>query len=214
MIAGYDRGIQARYRIDLTSGRETLVDRLVGYDEIPQRSPDSRREYVVRMDSAADSAALIARVVGTTQDVVLFRERRIERAVLSPDGQYVGVVGKPNADERTGYVAIVPTAGGRPRIVHRAALPRRLGLQLDWTPDSRFLAFIEHDIEARAADLWKVGASADSAERVTRLSASPAYARISPDGHHLAYVDLAGPNVRELWAMENLPTSDRPGRQR
>jgi len=211
-VAGYDRGIQARYRLDLSTGKQTFIDRLVDYDEIPQASPNTRREYVVRMDSAADSSALVARENGTTHEMVLLREKRIWRAVLSPDGKYVGVVGLPYADARSAYVAIVPAAGGPARIVHRTAQPRTLGLQIDWTPDSRFLTFIEHDTGAHIAELWKIGVSADSAERVTQLQgASPAYARMSPDGHHVGYVSMVGANVRELWAMENLPGSGRSG---
>ena len=214
-VAGYDRGVQARYRIDLGTGKQTFVDRLVEYGDIPQASPSTRREYVVRLDSAADSAALVAREAGSTLEVVLLREKRLGRVVLSPDGKYVGVVGSASVDGRAAYVAIVPAAGGPPRIVHRTSQPRRLGFQVDWTPDSRFLTFVEQDVGAHIAELWSVGVSADFAQRVTALvGTSPAYARISPDGHHVGYVSLVGPDIRELWAMENLPGSERSGDRR
>lgn len=211
VVAGYDRGVQSRYQLDLSTGKASFIDRLVGDHEIPPASPSNRRDYIVRMDSAADSVALVVLESGTARESVVLREKRIYRAVLSPDGKYVGVVGTPYGDGRSAYVAIVPVAGGPPRIVYRSPQPRGLGSQLDWTPDSRFLAFVEHDSKAGVAELWKVAANADSAERVTRLAGeSPAYARISPDGHHVGYVSLVGANVRELWAMENLPASGRP----
>jgi hypothetical protein len=76
---------------------------------------------------------------------VLFRERRIWRFVLSPDGKHLGILGLPYADARSSYIAIVPTFGGATRVVHSASRPRFIGQQLKaytrLAPDGRRIAY-------------------------------------------------------------------------
>ncbi len=209
-VSGYERGRQGRYRVDLATGRAELLDRLVSYTDIPQPSPDGRLEYVVRADSASDSAFVIVRQRGATEERVLFRERRISRIVLSPDGKHLGVLGVPHVDARSNYIAIVPTFGGATRVVHNAPRPRYIGIQLNWTPDSRFLLFVQHDVATQTYEFWKAAPAADSTQRIVSGNyPAPAYARLAPDGRRIAYTSLAGPNVSELWVLENLSSSRR-----
>jgi hypothetical protein len=205
-VSGYERGRQSRYRVDLAAGKTELLDRLVGYNDIPQQSPDGRLEYVVRADSARDSAFVIVRQRGASEERVLFRERQIWRVLLSPDGKHLGIVGLPYADARSNYIAIVPTFGGATRVVHSTSRPRFIGQQLNWTPDSRFLLFLQHDIATKTYEFWKAASVADSAQRIVSGNyPAPAYTRLAPDGRRIAYTSLAGPSVSELWAMENSP---------
>jgi Tol biopolymer transport system component len=211
VVIGYDRGVESRYRVDLTTGKTALIDRLIGYDEAPQHSMETRRSYLIRVDSAMGTAAVVARDDGTTTDRVLFQERLIWRAALSPNGKHIGIVALPSATQSTVYVGILSaTDSGHIRVVRTATGSRQIGNQLEWTPDSQTLAFVEHDIDAQTATLWKVGVAADTAVAVTTLAgASPAYAKISPDGSHVGYISLSGPRRLELWAMPNLPSSSR-----
>jgi len=207
-VVGYERGAQGRYRVDLTTGSVELLDRLVGYTDVPQPSPDGRLEYAVRVDSTTDSATVVVRPRGSPGEArVLFRDRRIGRIALSPDGKYLGVQGATDAELQRTYVAILPTSGGATRVLRIGPRPHRASASLDWTPDSRVLLFSAIDIAAHTYEFWKGMPSADSAQRIVALDVPAAYARLSADGRHVAFVSLDGPSVQELWVLENVPRS-------
>ena len=99
---------------------------------------------------------------------------------------------------------VTPAAGGQSREVFRPAVPFGTGelrQALAWTPDQRFLLFVNDD-----GALWKVPALGGEAEKVgismglMGLIKSPA---VRPDGKQIVFSATTGGGTREVWALEN-----------
>lgn len=73
---------------------------------------------------------------------------------------------------------------------------------LTWTPDGRFLLFVQDDWA-----MWKVPAVGGEAEKVGLSMRGMKSLAIRPDGKHIVFSAFE-PAKREVWALENsLPTA-------
>lgn len=105
-----------------------------------------------------------------------------------------------------GVVEVISAAGGQSREVFRPAVPGistgSLRNALAWTPDQRFLLFVQGD-----GALWKVPALGGEAEKVgisMPWIKSPA---VHPDGKRIVFSGVDEPNpraYRAVWVLENL----------
>ena len=97
-----------------------------------------------------------------------------------------------------GVVEVISAAGGQSREVFRPAVPGistgSLRNALAWTPDQRFLLFVQGD-----GALWKAPALGGEAEKVGISMGGIKSPAVRPDGKQIVFGASAGGGTREVW---------------
>ena len=138
----------------------------------------------------------------------LFATRRFEQTTISPDGKKIAwvetLVGKDGApDGNTAiYITDRDTSAAPKRITAAPNLGRAEG-SLDWSPDSKQLAFLSDAGKPGQLQLYVLSASGGPAKKLTNVKGLLATPRWSPDGKTIAVLftenatRAAGPLVAE-----------------
>jgi dipeptidyl aminopeptidase/acylaminoacyl peptidase len=139
----------------------------------------------------------------------LFAAHRFEQAAISPDGQKIAwvetLVGKDGApDGNTAIYVTEREASSAPKRITAAALNlARAEGSLDWSPDSKQIAFLSDAMKPGQLQLYAVSASGGPAKKLTSAKGLLATPRWSPDGKTIAVLftenatRAAGPLVAE-----------------
>jgi sugar lactone lactonase YvrE len=103
-----------------------------------------------------------------------------------------------------GVVEVRPTVGGPSREVFRPAKGPELGTgalrqALAWTPDQRYLLWVQGDDGA----LWKVPVLGGQADKVGIPMEFIKNLAVHPDGKQIVF-DAGSPGISEVWALENV----------
>jgi dipeptidyl aminopeptidase/acylaminoacyl peptidase len=139
----------------------------------------------------------------------LFAARTFEQTAISPDGKKVAwvetLVGKDGApDGNTAIYLADRESSAAPKRISAAArnLARAEG-SLDWSPDSKQIAFLSDAVKPGQLQLYVVSASGGPAKKLTSAKGLLATPRWSPDGRTIALLftenatRAAGPLVAE-----------------
>jgi len=138
----------------------------------------------------------------------LFTTHRFEQTTISPDGKKIAWVetlaGKDGApDGNTAiYITDRDTSAVPKRITAASNLARAEG-SLDWSPDSKQLAFFSDAVKPGQLQLYVLSASGVPAKKLTNVKGLLATPRWSPDGKTIAVLftenatRAAGPLVAE-----------------
>lgn len=128
---------------------------------------------------------------------------------LSPEGDEIVFAVNDSTDAarphsrivfNAGRLMIVPSEGGEARELARLSGPGNVS-NVAWTPDGRYVLFLQRRGEAGAA-LWRVSRQGGDAERVWETDRRMIWFGLSPNGSQAVY---ATPEVDfEVWVMENL----------
>ena len=191
------------YRLAIDTGNTELLAHVPGRAVFYDLSPDGRTiYYTIRLD---DRMALMRFDVETRRESELKSVStsgsdisEIVSLAVSPDGLQVAMV------VLGGIVEVMPAAGGRSREVFRPAansdqFTGALRHALAWTPDQRFLLWVQGDDRS----LWKVPVAGGQAEKVGIPMESPKNLAVHPDGRQLVFDAATEEPTREIWALEN-----------
>jgi Tol biopolymer transport system component len=121
--------------------------------------------------------------------------------LFSPDGRHLTTV---RSDADACAVLLVPSGGGEPKELMRAAAPCRLWVEM-WAPDGRsvFVADTPEPLE----EFWRVSIDDGSRHKVRLDQKMGLSVRVHPDGRRLAYAVQAEPAQTEIWMLENVLTA-------
>jgi dipeptidyl aminopeptidase/acylaminoacyl peptidase len=158
---------------------------------------------------ASSPLPLAAQAAGGTQPVTheaLWMMKRVGAPALSPDGKWVVVsVAEPSYDEKkeVSDLWIVPADGSAP--------PRRLTSSkaaeagVDWSPDSRRLAFTAKREDDDVAQVYVLDiAGGGEARRVTSSPLAARAPRWSPDGKSILYQGSVYPGAADAEANKKI----------
>jgi Tol biopolymer transport system component len=206
-VRGWQRGQEAMYTLDLTSGRLTRTG------DVPQNpprfsSPDGQFEYYISRAVEPGVAAVMERNLTTNAERELHRAPRVSVPALSPDGRTFAF---RSADSTgTQLLILLSTRDGRPPLTVRG-LPRNFRNEYwTWTPDGRY-AVRAFSTDEEEHELWSVSTATGEARRLVRSDAGLRHPHVGPDGR-VALASAVGGESLELWAMENLRSSSTPNR--
>jgi Tol biopolymer transport system component len=190
------------YRLALDTGNTELLTRLsrnvTAYDLSPDgrtifyaiETPDKRR-ILTRFDIDSHRETELRSVAN------LLAEREVVSLAVSPDGLQLAttLIG--------GVVEVRPIAVGQSREVFRPTVGEigtgSLRQALAWTPDQRFLLFVQDD-----GALWKVPTVGGQAEKVGLPMQNIKNLAVRPDGKQIVFDANAGAAAGEVWALDNL----------
>jgi Tol biopolymer transport system component len=177
------------YRVDLETGATSTP---IG-GPVPQNaelSADGR--FVVALRTAAPNqnitAAIIVRDLATGEDRVVYEAAPKVQAngnALSADGTHVAFREVAGANTR---LLVLSLADGRTREV--ATLPGAFagGQKEAWSPDGRFLYFVQQPNRSAAAEeLWRVPSQGGTPQKVLSSRTAIWNPRIDPTGRYLAF---------------------------
>jgi len=122
----------------------------------------------------------------------LFATRRFEQTAISPDGKkiawvetFVGKDGAPDGNTAI-YITDRDTSAAPKRITAAALNLARAEGSLDWSPDSKQLAFLSDAVKPGQLQLYVVSPSGGAARKFTSVKGLLATPRWSPDGKTIA----------------------------
>jgi serine/threonine-protein kinase len=132
-----------------------------------------------------------------------FGNERIEKLVVSPDGQWLAY-----DSDRNGPADVwkVPVTGGTPEQITRGPNHKFVN---DWSPDGSELVF-HSMVEGRQRDLFVVSADGTRTEHVTVSPGEEQHAGWGPDGNSIVF-DLTPPNVSLDQSQAYIVTRARRG---
>jgi Tol biopolymer transport system component len=190
------------YRQAIDTGNTELLAHVPGRAVFYDLSPDGRTiYYTIRLD---DRMALMRFDVETRRESELKSVSTSGSAIseivslaVSPDGLQVAMV------LLGGIVEVMPAAGGQSREVFRPApnsdqFTGALRHALAWTPDQRFLLWVQGDDRS----LWKVPVASGHAEKVGIPMQSLKNLAVHPDGRQIVFDAAAEEATREIWALD------------
>jgi Tol biopolymer transport system component len=126
---------------------------------------------------------------------------------LSPDGRWISMF-RTDATSTSLILTLVPTAGGAPREIFRAAKPRdsyyNSSTGPQWTPDGKALV-VETMKGPQNNELWFVPIDDGPSHKLDFDPGRRNTFTLNPGGRHLAYV--VGHDKPEMWVVENLLTA-------
>jgi Tol biopolymer transport system component len=196
------------YQIDAISGQAKPVFETRGGGQCVW-SRDGRGIFYVRRGADGTSTLVSRDLQAQTEKEVLapgnpaFAPRFDFWFDPSPDGRQLALLGEPNADSMALW--LVPLDGGASRELLKVNTARTFAGGVSWTPDGRFILFIQLGGDETQRGLWcisanggqprKVALTGIDATKVTRLA-------VHPGGKQLALF-AAATGKSEVWALEN-----------
>jgi Tol biopolymer transport system component len=186
----------AIYKIDLQTGAATPLVTCEAVCTQQQLSPDGRILYY--WERVAGKMKILALDLSSRSQRVTLREGHVlPWFALSPDGERIAFL----ADNGT-KVLTVPAKGGEARILHEAKTDLVQPWGLTWSPDGRYVLFVERPDPKSTYELWRVSVQGGQSERLG-LSADGLHApRVNPDGTRITY-SSGNFYSYEIWVLEN-----------
>jgi Tol biopolymer transport system component len=193
---------RAIYKIDLQTGEaKPLVTSELGIGH-PQMSPDGGTLYYQELGPeemkivALNLSSGSKRVVVNTQ---LSDYHLNGWFALSPDGERVALQVHNGTKRR---VLVAPAGGGEARIVHENKDELMQRWAVAWSPDGRYVLFVERPNVKSAYELWRLPVQGGQPESLG-LAADGLHApRVHPDGTRISYSSGSFSGF-EIWALEN-----------
>jgi len=96
----------------------------------------------------------------------------------------------------------MPSQGGYPVELHRFELKGREIVNLDWSPDGRYIYFSKPTPEGW--ELWRVPADGGKAENLQLKMFRFIHLNIHPNGQQITFAsNVSNEMLPEIWIMEN-----------
>lgn len=130
---------------------------------------------------------------------------------LSPDGLWLALLLRDQKNLRS--IKVLPVSGGEIKEIHRFEQGGRWIIDMEWSPDSRYLYFskqVDSTEEIGLWQLWRVPSAGGDAQNLGISANRILGLNIRPDGEQIIFHSrTAGEQTGAIWAMKNfLPTTE------
>jgi Tol biopolymer transport system component len=199
-------------RVDAQTGEvTTIASSPAGFTYgLPQFSRDGKKIYYLKVpkgNETGDNGVIVERELSSAAEREL-AHGNVYGATLSPDGRYFAVV-RSDRSTQSSVMMLIPASGGEARELFRTISPQRLGVDKEWTPDSRSLIcwrMSGDTVNVLEAWMYPIDGGAprklDIDTSGVRVSANnPNPIRVHPNGREIAYV--ATTRANEVSVLEN-----------
>jgi Tol biopolymer transport system component/serine/threonine protein kinase len=166
-----------------------------GHQNYARFSPDGNQIAFSWDGEKGDNWDIYVKLIGTEKPLRLTTDAgEDDFPAWSPDGRYIAFY---RHDEREGGIYVVPALGGPERKLATPSLGTHWtgGESFDWTPDGKYLAYVDRQPDQQAQTLFLVAVDNPEDKRPLTTSVGRTYdtdPRFSPDGQTVAFVRLLG----------------------
>jgi TolB protein len=195
------------YKVDAQTGEISLLiqakeNESSGVYWSPVMALDGKTLYYDYENSAHDYYRILARDLETGKETELLRHPPHDnnQLALSPDGKKLAIILREEKNMRMLKVMLVE--GGEPVELYRFELEGREIVELDWSPDGRYIYFDKRTPEGW--ELWRVPSEGGEAEYLQLKMFRFMHLNVHPDGQRIAFASYVGDEMLpEIWVMEN-----------
>ena len=209
------------YKIDAQTGEATLLipkKEKESYDALwsPVLSLDGKLLFYIHETKSAEYYPVVVRDLETGKEEELFRNPPHDNNILalSPDGQRLALLLRE--EENLRVLKVMSIKGGEPVELHRFGFKGRNIIDIDWSPDGRYIYFSKRkpDFEGGEWELWRIPAKGGEAENLGLTMRGFIHLSVHPDGERITFASLSGHTMfPEIWVMENfLPKDKKEGK--
>jgi Tol biopolymer transport system component len=209
------------YKIDAQTGEATLLipkkeKESSGALWSPVLSLDGKLLFYIHENMSDKYYPVVVRDLETGKEEELLRNPPYDNNIiaLSPDGQQLALLMRE--EENLRVLKVMSIKGGAPRELHRFEFKGRNIIEIDWSPDGRYIYFSKRkpDSEEGKCQLWRVLAKGGEAENLGLTMPALGHLNVHPDGERITFHSLSGHTMPpEIWVMENfLPEDKKEGK--
>jgi Tol biopolymer transport system component len=204
------------YKIDAQTGEATLLipkkeKESSGALWSPVMSLDGKLLFYIHENMSDKYYPVVVHDLKTGKEEELLRNPPHDNntIALSPDGQRLALLLRE--EENLRVLKVMSIKGGEPVELHRFGFKGRNIIDIDWSPDGRYIYFSKQkpDSEGGEWELWRVPAKGGEAKNLGLTMHRFLHLSVHPDGQRITFASLSGQTMPpEIWVMENfLPES-------
>jgi Tol biopolymer transport system component len=206
------------YKIDAQTGEATLLipkkeKESSGALWSPVMSHDGKLLFYIHETKSAEYYPVVVRDLETGKQEELFRNPPHDNNILalSPDGQRLALLLRE--EENLRVLKVMSIKGGEPLELHRFEFKGRNIIDIDWSPDNRYIYFSKQKADSEGGEwvLWRVPAKGGKAENLGLTMRRLGHLSVHPDGELITFASRSGHiMLPEIWVMENfLPKENK-----
>jgi Tol biopolymer transport system component len=206
------------YKIDAQTGEATLLTpkkekESSGALWSPVMSHDGKLLFYIHETKSAEYYPIVVRDLETGKEEELFRNPPHDNNILalSPDGQRLALLLRE--EENLRVLKVMSIKGGEPLELHRFGFKGRNIIDIDWSPDGRYIYFSKRKPDPEGGEwvLWRVPAKGGEAENLGLTMRRLGHLRVHPDGERITFASGSGHTMfPEIWVMENFLPKENP----
>jgi len=196
---------QGIYRIDVQTEDVTPFIERKGKDYLYtiQISADGKWIVYGRDDSTANFSQILCRNLETGQ------EKEIDRApfdnntfTLSPDSKSLALLLR--TEENLRVLKVMSFPGGTLKEIHRFAQGGRWIIDINWSPDGRYIYFSNDPDGDGKWELWRIPSEGGEAQNLELVMSHFQHLSVHPDGRRITFASRPSKGeFPEIWVMEN-----------
>ena len=210
-------------RHDLASELSVLpLTSYPGFEVQPSFSPDGTQIAFAWDYNTPSRYDIYIKLIGAGDPIRLTSDPAPEyNPVWSPDGRWIAFV-REYSDGKRGLM-LMPALGGPERKLADMSFEflswetmTRVTTALSWSPDSRWMAYIDTATPGEAAALFAISIESGEKKRLTKPSdpfVSDYNPAISPDGRSIGFSRVVGPSIGDIY-VRSLLSGMTPGDER
>ncbi len=195
------------YKVDAQTGEITLLieareNESSGSFWSPVMALDGKSLFYDYENSAFEYYQIRVRDLETGKETELLRHPPYDnnQLALSPDGKKLALVLREEKDMR--MLKVMPVEGGEPVELYRFELDGRNIVNLDWSPEGRYIYF--EKLTPEGYELWRVPSEGGKAEYLQLRTFGFMHLNVHPDGKQIVFASRIGNMMfPEIWVMEN-----------
>ncbi len=195
------------YRIDTQTGEVIPLIEKEGEEDIhsPILSHDGKSLFYIREYDPEELYQILVRDLETGEEVELYRTPPFDNSTiaLSPDGLSLAIAMR--VEEQVKVVTVMPSVGGEPREVYRFEQGGRWYVEIDWSPDGRYIYFSKGPDPDLKWELWRVPSVGGAAQNLGLIMQEFQFLSVHPDGRRITFASRPpqGAFQNAIWVMEN-----------
>jgi Tol biopolymer transport system component len=202
----YDKTNQGLFKIDIQTGKHTLLARSGWSDSLIKDfavSPDGKSVYYAHFQWTKKLVTIIRHDLETGQEKEVYRQTAppdLTALTVSPDGKYLSFSTADNIAKLSFVIRIMPTAGGETRDLLQGKLENFANHA--WTPDGKIILYVKRTASGKEEkrELWQIPSAGGEPKKIN-IGMELREMRLHPDGRRIVFT--SGKNSNEIWVMEN-----------
>jgi Tol biopolymer transport system component len=208
------------YKIDAQTGEATLLIPKKQKESSsalwsPVMSLDGKLLFYIHETKSDKYYPVVVRDLETGKEEELLRNPPYDNntIALSPDGQQLALLMRE--EENLRVLKVMSIKGGEPRELHRFGFKGRNIIEIDWSPDGRYIYFSKRkpDSEEGKWELWRVPAKGGEAENLGLTMPTLAHLSVHPGGERITFASLSGQTLPPaIWVMKNFLPAEKEGK--